>query len=184
MRSGRRHRHARSGCPIGGTCSAAGARRATSTATTALVLLGTAGGSNPKSTRSGYANAVVVGDAAYLVDCGEGAHSQLWRAGLTLNHNFGRDRPLVRSVFVTHLHADHLMDLANLFLGSWPPQVVDVYGPSPAGLPIASFPPDAVATARVPRRPHAGHRGPPPSTCCGPSPTTSTSASPTRAAST
>ncbi len=123
-----------------------------------LVLLGTAGGSNPKSTRSGYANAVVVGDAAYLVDCGEGAHSQLWRAGLTLNHNFGRDRPLVRSVFVTHLHADHLMDLANLFLGSWPPHVVDVYGPSPAGLPIASFPPDAVRPLVFPDDPTPGMR--------------------------
>ena len=112
----------------------------------------------PKSTRSGYANAVVVGDAAYLVDCGEGAHTQLWRAGLTLNHNFGRDRPVVRSVFVTHLHADHLMDLANLFLGSWPPQVVDVYGPSPAGLPIASFPSDAARPLVFPDDPTPGIR--------------------------
>ena len=59
-----------------------------------LVLLGTAGGAFPKSTRAGYANAVVVGDAAYLVDCGEGVHSQLWRAGLAisaaLRHGSGR----------------------------------------------------------------------------------------------
>jgi ribonuclease BN (tRNA processing enzyme) len=105
-----------------------------------LVLLGTAGGSNPKATRAGYANAVVVGDAAYLVDCGEGAHRQLWCAGLTLNPNLGPERPVVRALFVTHLHADHVMDLANLLLGSWPPHVIDVYGPGPAGLPIPVFP--------------------------------------------
>ena len=108
------------------------------------MLLGTAGGSNPKSTRAGFANAVVVGDAAYLVDCGEGAHRQLWRAGLTVNPTYGPGRPLVRAVFVTHLHADHIMDLANLVQGSWPSQGIDVYGPSPAGLPIPTFPPDAV----------------------------------------
>ena len=105
-----------------------------------LVLLGTAGGSNPKATRAGYANAIVVGDAAYLVDCGEGAHRQLWRAGLTLNPDLGAGRPVVGALFVTHLHADHVLDLANLLLGSWPPHAIDVYGPAPAGLPIPVFP--------------------------------------------
>ncbi len=36
------------------------------------------------------------------------------------------------------------MDLANLVQGSWPSQGIDVYGPSPAGLPIPTFPLDAV----------------------------------------
>jgi ribonuclease BN (tRNA processing enzyme) len=108
-----------------------------------LVLLGTGGGAYPKATRSGYANAVVVGDAVYVVDCGEGAHTQLWRAGLTVNSNFGRGRPVVRGVFITHLHADHIMDLVNLFVGSWPGQTIDVYGPASAGLPIPTFPADA-----------------------------------------
>jgi ribonuclease BN (tRNA processing enzyme) len=123
-----------------------------------LVLLGTAGGSNPKATRAGFANAVVVGDAAYLVDCGEGAHSQLWRAGLTLNPSFGPDRPQVRALFVTHLHADHLMDLANLFLGSWPARVIDLYGPAPAGLPIPFFPPGTVRPLVYPDDPMPGLR--------------------------
>lgn len=103
-----------------------------------LVLLGTAGGSNPKATRCGYSNAVVVGDAAYLVDCGEGVHRQMWRAGLTANPNFDRanPRPLVRAAFFTHLHIDHVVDLANIVHGSWPPQRLDLYGPGPAGLPI------------------------------------------------
>ena len=110
-----------------------------------VVTLGTGGGSNPKATRCGFANAVVVGDAAYVVDAGEGVHAQLWRAGLTMNPNFRRQvrRPVIRGVFVTHLHADHVVDLANLFVGSWPPHVVDVIGPGPAGLPIPMFPPDA-----------------------------------------
>jgi ribonuclease BN (tRNA processing enzyme) len=124
-----------------------------------LVLLGTAGGSNPKATRSGYANAVVIGDAAYLVDCGEGAHRQLWRAGLTLNPMFGPERPVVRALFVTHLHADHVMDLANLLLGSWPPpHAIDMYGPAPAGLPIPVFPPDAVRPLVFPDAPTPGIR--------------------------
>ncbi len=120
------------------------------------MLLGTAGGGNPKSTRGGYANAVVVGDAAYLVDCGEGAHSQLWRAGLTLNPGYDASRPVVGTVFVTHLHADHIMDLINLFVGSWPPHEVDVLGPGPAGLPIASFPPDAGRPLVFPDAPTPG----------------------------
>ena len=86
-------------------------------APTRLVLLGTGGGANPKATRCGYANAVVVGDAVYLVDCGEGVHRQLWRAGLTVSERFAAGRPLVRALFVTHLHADHIMDLANLVPG-------------------------------------------------------------------
>lgn len=103
-----------------------------------LVLLGTAGGSNPKATRCGYANAVVVGDAAYLVDCGEGVHTQLWRAGLTVNARFGQGRPLVRAIFVTHLHADHILDLPNLFQGSWPSTAIEVFGPGPAGAPFTT----------------------------------------------
>ena len=123
-----------------------------------VVLLGTAGGSNPKATRTGYANAIVVDDAAYLVDCGEGAHRQLWRAGLTLNPNFGPDRPLVRALFVTHLHADHVVDLANLLLGSWPPHAIDVYGPGPAGLPIPVFPPGDERPLVFPDAPTPGIR--------------------------
>jgi ribonuclease BN (tRNA processing enzyme) len=121
-------------------------------------VLGTAGGSNPKATRSGYANAVVVGDAVYLVDCGEGVHRQLWRAGLTVNPRFGRDRPVVRAIFVTHLHADHIMDLANLVQGSWPPNPIDVYGPGPAGLPIPVFPPGDERELVFPDQPTPGTR--------------------------
>lgn len=103
-----------------------------------LVLLGTAGGANPKATRCGYSNAVVVGDAAYLVDCGEGVHTQMFRAGLVATRRFGTDRPVVEAICLTHLHADHAMDLVNIFQGSWPSSPIDVYGPGPAGPPFTT----------------------------------------------
>jgi ribonuclease BN (tRNA processing enzyme) len=108
-----------------------------------LVLLGTGGGGHPKVSRCGFANAVVVGDAVYLVDCGEGVHQQLWQARLAVNPAFAPTWPAVRAIFVTHLHADHIVDLVNLFQMSWPPPTIDVFGPAPAGLPIAVFPPGA-----------------------------------------
>jgi ribonuclease BN (tRNA processing enzyme) len=104
-----------------------------------LVLLGTAGGSNPKATRCGYANAVVVGEAAYLVDCGEGVHTQLWRAGLAAARRFAVGRPVVEAICITHLHADHVIDLVNIFQGSWPASRIDVYGPGPAGPPFTTY---------------------------------------------
>ena len=50
------------------------------------------------------------------------------------------------------------MDLANLVQGSWPSQVIDVYGPAPAGLPIPAFPPDAVRPVVFPDEPTPGMR--------------------------
>lgn len=130
-------------------------RRADST--NRLVLLGTAGGSLPKATCWGYSNAVVVGDAAYIVDAGEGMHRQMWRAGITANASFGRGRPLVRAVCVTHLHADHVLDLPNLFQGSWPTTPIDVYGPGPAGPPFTTHA-DPVHPVRFPDSPAPGLR--------------------------
>ena len=76
-----------------------------------LILLGTAGASNPKSTRAGFSNAVVVGDVAYLVDCGEGVHRQAWRSGISMHPDRRpRDGSTVRSIFFTHLHSDHVID--------------------------------------------------------------------------
>ncbi len=101
-----------------------------------VVLLGTAGGSNPKANRFGIANAVVVDDHAYVIDCGEGVHSQLWRAGIAMHR---RRTPAggatVGSIFLTHLHSDHVIDLANLLLGFWPDHTVQIFGPGPSVLP-------------------------------------------------
>jgi ribonuclease BN (tRNA processing enzyme) len=51
------------------------------------------------------------------------------------------------------------MDLANIAQGSWPSHVIDVHGPSPAGLPIPSFPPDAVHPLQFAEEPTPGIRG-------------------------
>lgn len=75
-----------------------------------LVLLGTAGGPLPSPVRAGIAQAVVVGGRAYLVDCGSGVTRQLRRAHL-LRH--------LDSVFITHLHSDHVCDYFSLFLLGW-----------------------------------------------------------------
>lgn len=122
-----------------------------------LVLLGTGGGSMPKATCAGYANAVVVGDAAYVVDAGEGMHRQMWRAGITATGRFGGERPLVRGVFLTHLHADHVLDLPNLLQGSWPTTPLDVYGPGPAGPPFTTHD-DPLHPVRFPESPAPGTR--------------------------
>lgn len=106
------------------------------------MLLGTAGGSNPKSTRYGFSNAVVVGDAAYILDCGEGVHHQAWRAAISMH--LDRRPPhgaTIRAILFSHLHSDHVIDYANLLLGYWPTHQVDVYGPGEAGMPITPYPP-------------------------------------------
>ena len=124
-----------------------------------LILLGTAGASNPKSTRAGFSNAVVVGDVAYLVDCGEGVHRQAWRSGISMHPDRRpRDGSTVRSIFFTHLHSDHVIDFANLLLGFWPTKRVDVFGPGEAGLPIPTFPAGRVVPLLFPDCPTPGTR--------------------------
>src|SRR5258706_568708 len=46
-----------------------------------LVLLGTAGGPTPKRTRAAPAQALVIGDAVYVVGCGHGVGGQEGLAG-------------------------------------------------------------------------------------------------------
>lgn len=124
-----------------------------------LILLGTAGASNPKATRAGYSNAIVVGDDTYLVDCGEGVHRQAWRSGISMHpERRPKGGSTVRSIFFTHLHSDHVIDYINLLLGFWPTERVDVFGPGEAGLPITVFPPDRVVSVLFPEAPTPGIR--------------------------
>jgi ribonuclease BN (tRNA processing enzyme) len=98
----------------------------TPTTQTRLILLGTAGGPSPKQTRSAPANAVVVNDAIYVVDAGNGVARQLVLAGLTPRN--------LRAVFITHHHSDHNADYGNLLLLAWAAGLrtpVDAYGPPP-----------------------------------------------------
>lgn len=91
-----------------------------------LILLGTAGGPTPKTDRAAPANAIVVGDDIYVIDCGNGVARQMVKAGLDL----GR----IRAVFITHQHSDHNADYGNLLLLAWATDLatpVDTYGPPP-----------------------------------------------------
>lgn len=93
---------------------------------TRLVLLGTAGGPTPKAKRSAPAQAIVVGDRVYLIDCGDGVARQLALAQLPI-----RD---LRAVFITHQHSDHNAGYGPLFLLGWTAGLstpVDTYGPPP-----------------------------------------------------
>ncbi|MYW04876.1 MBL fold metallo-hydrolase [Streptomyces sp. SID3343] len=94
---------------------------------TRLVLLGTAGGPMPSVQRAGIAQALVVDDAVYLIDAGNGVARRMRQAGLS----FGD----LKAVFLTHHHSDHTADLGTLFLLGWGglSAPVDVIGPPPLG---------------------------------------------------
>ena len=63
------------------------------------------------------------------------------------------------SIFLTHLHSDHVIDLTNLLLGFWPDHTVQILGPGPSAFPTLE-PVDGVMPAcsdprslrRAPRR--------------------------------
>lgn len=101
---------------------------------TSVVLLGTQGGPPPDRNRAGIASALVVDGATYLVDAGRKAVSQYVGAGLAWAD--------LQAVFVTHLHADHVAELFQVFLlggfvlpgqGDTLTGPLPVYGPGPAG---------------------------------------------------
>jgi ribonuclease BN (tRNA processing enzyme) len=81
---------------------------------TRLMLLGTAGGPTwwPNTNRRSVSSALVVGDAPYMVDCGDGAGKRLQQA-LDLPRLSMKS---LRALFLTHLHSDHVVDYPNLLL--------------------------------------------------------------------
>jgi ribonuclease BN (tRNA processing enzyme) len=91
-----------------------------------LILLGTAGGPTPKPSRAAPANAIVIGERTYVIDCGNGVARQLALAGIRLT--------TIRDVFITHHHSDHDADYGNLLLLAWGDALrtpVDTWGPPP-----------------------------------------------------
>jgi ribonuclease BN (tRNA processing enzyme) len=95
-------------------------------ASSRLILLGTAGGPTPKPNRAASAQVVVVGDAAYVIDCGNGVARQLVLAGIKLK--------ALRSIFITHHHSDHVVDYGALVMLAWASDLatpIDSYGPPP-----------------------------------------------------
>ena len=91
-----------------------------------LILLGTGGGPIPRPNRSAPATAIVVGDATWIVDCGNGVARQMALAGLPLGS--------IRGICITHHHSDHNADYGTLLLLAWTGGLdsrVDTYGPPP-----------------------------------------------------
>ncbi|WP_213573837.1 MBL fold metallo-hydrolase [Rhodococcus sp. USK13] len=100
-----------------------------------IILLGTQGGPPIEPNRTGISTAVVIEGQVYLVDCGRASASQYVRSGLQQRN--------LNSIFLTHLHADHVSDFYDFFLaggtvpnsayGDWIENPVHVHGPGPAG---------------------------------------------------
>ncbi len=113
-----------------------------------VVLLGVAGGPPPEIDRAGISSALVIGDRVYVIDCGRGAVTQYAQAKLAFTKLSG--------IFVTHLHADHVINFYDFVAlpgfgvndsndGLLPPtggaSPVPVFGPGRAGgLPPADDP--------------------------------------------
>lgn len=116
-----------------------------------VIALGTAGGprwwpSDDGHQRAGISTAVVVDEAVYLVDAGQGAAGQLSRSGFGIGD--------LRAVFLTHLHSDHVVDLAALTIFGYlnvkdqDREPIRILGPGNRGL----LPP-ASARAAAPSQP-------------------------------
>lgn len=96
---------------------------------TRVVLLGT-GTPNPEPGRSGPALAILVNGSAYLVDAGPGVVRRAEAARLRGLTELAE--PNLKIVFLTHLHSDHTLGLADLLFTPWVLErsaPLAVYGP-------------------------------------------------------
>ena len=94
-------------------------------------MLGT-GTPRPDPERSGPATAIVVNGTPYLVDFGPGVirrAAAAYRKGVAA---FGPAAAELRTIFLTHLHADHTAGYPDLILTPWilgRTKPIEVYGP-------------------------------------------------------
>jgi ribonuclease BN (tRNA processing enzyme) len=104
---------------------------------TQIVMLGT-GTPIPDPDRSGPAVAIVVDTVAYLFDAGAGVVRRAAAAGRNGVRAFAGNTPGAQPsphfdrVFLTHLHSDHTLGLADVILTPWvmrSKNALDIYGP-------------------------------------------------------
>lgn len=108
------------------------------------VTLGTSGGPAVQIERAQIANALVVGDAVYLFDAGNGVRRQLAKAGIPERN--------VKALFLSHHHPDHNSDTGSLIIqhylmGRGVLQVIGAQGTETlvAGI-VAANPPTVLAS--------------------------------------
>jgi len=76
-----------------------------------VVLLGTAVGPKVNLQQFGASTLIEAGGVRLLFDCGRGSTLRLGQAGVPLGS--------INRVFLTHLHSDHVVQLADLLLTGW-----------------------------------------------------------------
>lgn len=99
---------------------------------TRVIILG-AGNPNPDPENAGPAVAIVTGGQAYLVDAGTG----LVRRAAAMTPRYGGSvpelaAPRLTRLFLTHLHSDHTIGMADLMLTPWVmgrDEPLQVFGP-------------------------------------------------------
>jgi ribonuclease BN (tRNA processing enzyme) len=97
---------------------------------TALITLGVQAGPPPVPNKTGISSALKIGGDVYQIDCGLGSLNAFTNAGLRFDD--------LKSLFITHLHTDHIVDYGSfLFSGGYTASKgkapVTVFGPGPAG---------------------------------------------------
>ena len=97
-----------------------------------LVTLGVKGGPPPAPIRIGFSGLLQVNGMLYLIDAGRGSFMKFTDLGFSFTK--------MKSMFMTHLHSDHLFDYYNYFASAvdpatFPPRSapVAVFGPGSAG---------------------------------------------------
>lgn len=93
---------------------------------TKLVLLGTAAGPVPGRSREMTSHVMLSNGSAYVLDCGMGVTDQFARTGIPFK--------ALKSIFITHHHADHNIEYGPLLIVGWIqglPLDVHAFGPPP-----------------------------------------------------
>lgn len=95
---------------------------------TEILFLGTAGGPPLRLDRSEPSTLLVVDGRSYLIDCGIGTMQRMLKAGLNSED--------IKTIFFTHLHADHDLGLADVMGNDFfrlnttgSAQIINIYGP-------------------------------------------------------